>query len=464
MKQPRLPTGTSDPITYHCDCAASTSPSGGLVLLFYRYFASPPCLPSSITSSTTELFEFHTDLTQALHLGGKIRIADEGFNITVGGTFDAIHDYMKQCISHWSFAGLPIASSEAQEAFFKPTPGCACAFSTGPGLSQCSVRITAEITPMGVTNYIPSNWNSITYLKPAAFHQKCYDENDELVLVDVRNHYESRIGYFTSPQTGQAALRPEIRRFAQWPLYVRRRLASDTELLGSGAKADGEGKGCRDKAILTYCTGGIRCEKGARFLADSLSTSSSPDSARSKVYTLHGGIAAYLTWFDGEIASGRKQASDSLFKGRNYVFDARGSIGLESGVDDKTDPSKAVSTCHMCNAPSSHLSKCSSVGCHLILVLCETCELNSMVIPRCCETCTAVDGRSRPMCGCEEERERLLWGPGAEDRGGKLKSRKVQSKHKDNVQLEKRRNIGKPGEIKSTIGGSDGIEIQLKTI
>src|SRR6266487_3780258 len=106
MKDSRLPQGISDPVTFECTCGA-----------------------------------------------GK-----EGFNVTVGGTASSIEAYIKACLSHWSFEGLDLGSEEKQKQFFKPTPGgCACVFGGPPA----SVLVKNEITPMGVTNYVPKKWDAI---------------------------------------------------------------------------------------------------------------------------------------------------------------------------------------------------------------------------------------------------------------------------------------------------------------
>ncbi|KAK3201603.1 hypothetical protein GRF29_185g1428573 [Pseudopithomyces chartarum] len=206
---------TSTSLPYTCTCAAQTS--GGSVLLFYRYFANDPVLPPShtpLTQDPNSLASFHRTLATSLSLTGKFRLASEGFNITLGGTTPAIKEYIKACTSHWSFAGLPLSTPEAQDAFFKPTPGCACAFPGG-----ASIRVTAEITPLGITDYAPASWGNVISLPPAAFHALC--EEGDVPLLDVRNHYESRIGYFVS-KGNAPAIRPAVRRFSQWPAYVER--------------------------------------------------------------------------------------------------------------------------------------------------------------------------------------------------------------------------------------------------
>lgn len=430
MKDTRSSNNHSDPVTYTCIC----SNQNGKVLLFYRYFTGLPLLPAAhqpLTQSPSQLAAFHTELTQRLNLTGKIRISKEGFNITVAGSSSSIGKYIEECIAHWSFAGLELETELERNEFFKPTPGCRCVFGGKEG-EGASVRITEEITPMGVTNYSPS-WESIQYLTPEEFHTSLCGPNkaDDLVLMDVRNYYESRIGYFVNGSTGEKAVTPGIRRFGQWPLYVRRTLASkppapsivsrtqdetqnssDGNEIVNAEKNQEESKG---KQYLTYCTGGIRCEKGARFLSEQLanrkpfSHSSSP---KDKVYTLKGGIAAYLTWMDAEISSGCKSPSESLFKGRNYVFDARGSTGLSEGIEDEN----MVSQCHGCQKKTARLGKCASEACHLVLVICDDCSTEE--VP-CCEDCKRLDGlpsvegeklSRRAICACELLRESQLWG------------------------------------------------------
>lgn len=127
-----------------------------------------------------------------------------------------------------------------------------------------------------------------------------------------------------------------------------------------------------------------------------------------RICTLKGGIAAYLDWVTEEIAAGRMTAKDSLFKGKNYVFDARGAMGLNAEVDGKP-----VSKCHVCGKQEDRLSKCCSPGCHLILVVCAACEDRD---PRCCQSCRdqaasdAGQGKTKDLCDCEKAREFGLWG------------------------------------------------------
>ncbi|KAB8606271.1 hypothetical protein FH972_025900 [Carpinus fangiana] len=384
----RLQPGQSDPVSYICSCSAK-SQGGGQVLLFYRYFENTPPLPTAHLPVTNDqaqdLAAWHRSLTTTLSLNGKLRIAREGFNVTVAGTTAAIETFIEQCTAHWSFAGLDLKSTQQRKAFFKPSPGCACVFAPAP---EASVRVCAEITPLGITDYAPTDWAVVAELEPAEFHRRCAAGGDGVELMDLRNHYESRIGYFVSGATGQPAIRPAIRRFSQWPRYVKSHQGRESQQ--------------EKKQVLTYCTGGIRCEKATRWMAER------PDETR-EICTLKGGIAAYLDWVDEEIAAGRMRFQDSLFRGKNYVFDARGAVGLNAYNADQEEP---VSNCHMCGKAEDRLGKCKTAGCHLILVVCEDCEAKDA---RCCQSCQQMDGteiKGRPMCECESARESDLWSGG----------------------------------------------------
>ncbi|KAF2433761.1 hypothetical protein EJ08DRAFT_583228 [Tothia fuscella] len=262
---------------------------------------------------------------------------------------------------------------------------------------------------MGVEGYIPQDWGKIESLSPEEFHERCYQE--DILLMDVRNHYESKIGYFIDPKTGTVATRPPIRRFSQWPQYIKAH-ANDIN-------------GGKKKNIMTYCTGGIRCEKAVRWMQEN--TKQDDDT---RIFTLEGGIAAYFDWMEGEIRTGRKQPKDSLFKGLNYVFDARASTRL-------TESTELVSRCHSCDQPTGHLAKCHSRRCHLVLVMCPDCNGKDV---RCCLDCKQQDNNelaveveqktSRGLCSCEREREYQLWGGEPVSKKSRKTAAKTSQKHK----------------------------------
>jgi len=390
----RTERGTSDKSSLECHC-----PQTAQVLLFYRYFPSHPrlhtqklrnLLRDNATSSdddnnllwkkaVNELAIFQETLCRELHITGKIRVGIEGINGTIVGESTEISEYIVRCQDHWSFDGLDLTSEAAQLAFFKPTKGCKHAFE-----GQLSVKIVKEITPFGQHTWLPNDWlnnqscTRIEYLSPKEFHNelqsvKCRSSKSTLVL-DARNHYESNIGYFAEAHC------PPIRRFSSLPYYLQ------TQDRLSSEKPD---------RVLTYCTGGIRCEKAARWIAEQDSVTGTT------VATLKGGIHAYLEWFQQQCSLGVLQPNECLFLGRNFVFDARGSIGLSL-----PEAQTCVSSCLRCARTSSNLTKCPGLGCHLVIVGCETCLAQGSVW--CCDGCkrkqlSIRDGRQldKTPCTCE---------------------------------------------------------------
>lgn len=128
---------------------------------------------------------------------------------------------------------------------------------------------------------------------------------------------------------------------------------------------------------------GIRCEKAASYIKDSTDNS--------QIYMLEGGIHSYLEWIKSS-----ESESSSLFKGSNYVFDAR---VVSPGV---TDP---VSFCN-CGKPSDRYEKCTGFGCHLMVVNCLECSVGAAIF--CCEECESKKEGEKLICSCERKRRSKL--------------------------------------------------------
>lgn len=150
-------------------------------------------------------------------------------------------------------------------------------------------------------------------------------ENDNTLVVDMRNHYESEVGYF------RGAIRPEAENF-------RELLPEVEELL--------EGK--QDKDIVMYCTGGIRCEKASAYFLHR---------GFERVAMVDGGIIEYARQCE-------REGLEKKYIGKNFVFDGR--LG-ERITDD------VVAKCHQCGAPTDRQLDCANTACHVLFVQCETC-------------------------------------------------------------------------------------------
>ena len=196
----------------------------------------------------------------------------------------------------------------------------------------------------------------VRFLAPPEFHeliQASHVRQDTLIL-DVRNYYESQLGNF------KGSICPPIRKFSSLPQILQ-------SLTNSRF-------GHKDK-VITYCTGGIRCEKAARMISERCGK---------EVSVLEGGIHNYLEW-------AKANNVESLFVGSNYVFDAR---RIETGS------AATVCSCRRCGMACYDYTKCTIPNCHLIVPCCDECR-NTRIT--CCTDCVGDSS-----CTCEALRRRKL--------------------------------------------------------
>ena len=151
--------------------------------------------------------------------------------------------------------------------------------------------------------------------------------NTNTVCVDMRNHYESEIGYF------KGALKPDVDTFRESLEVI------DTQLKKNG----------KEKNYLMYCTGGIRCEKASAYLKHK---------GVENVYQLEGGIIEYTRQV-------KQNKLENNFIGKNFVFDERKSERISEEV---------VASCHQCGDPADTHVNCSNVACHLLFIQCNKCQ------------------------------------------------------------------------------------------
>ncbi|MFA7745683.1 rhodanese-related sulfurtransferase [Salinicoccus roseus] len=206
----------------------------------------------------------HLELCKSMNLKGRILVANEGINGTVSGTVEDTENYMEYMKNHPLFDGI----------VFKIDP------SEGHTFKKMHVRPRPELVNLSLEDDINPREMTGEYLEPKDFYAQMQDENT--IVLDARNTYEYDVGHF------RGAIRPDVETFRELPEWVR----ENRDML--------EGK-----RILTYCTGGIRCEKFSGWLKRE---------GFEDVGQLHGGIATY--------------GKDPEVKGQNwdgmmYVFDER---------------------------------------------------------------------------------------------------------------------------------------------
>ncbi|HVW99853.1 MAG TPA: rhodanese-related sulfurtransferase [Candidatus Babeliaceae bacterium] len=233
----------------------------GKIILFYKYVA---------LDDLQEILKRQRELCIRLSLKGRIILATEGVNGTLGGSTDSIEEYKQVMNDHHYFSGID----------FKESIGDADRF------PRLRIVIKDEIVRLGISPSKLSAEECGKHLEPYEAHELLTSKPDNLVILDARNEYESAIGCF------EESIKPAINTFREFPSYIEKNKAL-----------------FENKDVFMYCTGGVRCERASAYLK-SLGIANN-------VYQLKGGIHRYL-----------EQYADGFFKGKNYVFDAR--VALDS--------------------------------------------------------------------------------------------------------------------------------------
>ncbi|HXH70488.1 MAG TPA: rhodanese-related sulfurtransferase [Pyrinomonadaceae bacterium] len=256
--------------------------------------------------------QFRNDLYEKLEkLGvlGRIYIAKEGVNAQISvpeSNFQNFKEYLYS-IDFLNGARLNIALEDDGKSFW-----------------VLSVKVRKKIVADGIEDASFSMENRGEYLNAADFNK--LTENPETVVVDMRNYYEFEVGHFEN------ALEVSSDTF-------REQLPMAVEML----------KDKKDRNIIMYCTGGIRCEKASAYLLHNGFT---------KVFHLEGGIIEY-------VRQTKEQNLENKFRGKNFVFDNR----LGEQITDEI-----ISSCHQCGEKSNTHANCANIACHLLFIQCEKCR------------------------------------------------------------------------------------------
>ncbi|MDA0314157.1 MAG: rhodanese-related sulfurtransferase [Bacteroidetes bacterium] len=251
-----------------------------------------------------EYREEHHLFCVANNIRGRIIISDEGLNGTVSGLPSDCEKYIAYIQADLRFVKTEFKiDSHETHAFAK-----------------IHVRYKPEIVHSSLRHLNP-NVKTGKYLEPKEF-KKMKDQED-VVILDVRSKYEHELGRFKN------AITLDIDNFRDFSEKVK------------------ELTPLKNKKVLTYCTGGIKCEKASAFLLEQ---------GFEDVYQLHGGIIKY-----GMVAGGED------FEGKCYVFDNR--IAVEVNT---VNPS-IVSSCHICGTASDRMVNCANPSCNDHLAICEAC-------------------------------------------------------------------------------------------
>lgn len=269
-------------------------------LSFYKYFNFP----------NPQLVRDHLFLTwDKIGVMGRIYIAHEGINGQISIPDDKMDEFRNSCEELEFMQGnrLNFAIDDDGKSFFK-----------------LKVTVRKKIVADGLDDSTFDVRDSGIHLSAKEMNEKL-SQNDTIV-VDMRNHYESEVGHF------EGAIRPDVETF-------RESLPIISEMLADH----------KDKDIVMYCTGGIRCEKASAYMKHK---------GYKNVFQLEGGIIEYARQV-------KVHELENRFLGTNFVFDER--LGERISED-------IVAKCHQCSAPCDTHTNCANDYCHLLFIQCETCR------------------------------------------------------------------------------------------
>ena len=254
------------------------------------------------------------NLCESLGLKGRILISKHGINGTLGGDMSALKKYVKTTKQYTGFRKID----------FKWSMG------NGNDFPRLKVRVRNELVAFDAPDAITVTEKGVTnggkHLKPAAVDQLVAERGDDVVFFDGRNAFEAEIGKFKN------AIVPDVQTTHDFVAEIK----------------SGKYDHIKDKPIVTYCTGGVRCEILSAIMIDN---------GFKEVYQIDGGIVRY----------GESQGDKSLWEGSLYVFDDRLNI-------DFTPDAKTIGKCEKCVAPTSTFRNCQFLGCRDLILLCDDCN------------------------------------------------------------------------------------------
>lgn len=249
---------------------------------------------------------------------GRIYVGFEGINAQISvptENFEALKNYLYS-IEFLNGIRLNIAVDDDGKSFF-----------------ALDIKVRNKIVADGLNDATFDVTNKGIHLKAAEFNALA--SQPDTVIVDMRNHYEHEVGHFEN------AILPDVDTFRQSLPIVEEILEPN-----------------RDKQILLYCTGGIRCEKASAYFKHK---------GFKNVYQLEGGIIEYARQV-------KSQGLENKFKGKNFVFDER----LGERISEEI-----VAHCHQCGELCDTHTNCANDGCHLLFIQCPKCKKK---FEGCCST------------------------------------------------------------------------------
>ncbi|MCA9333146.1 rhodanese-related sulfurtransferase [Candidatus Saccharibacteria bacterium] len=285
------------------------------VILYYKFVPV-------VDPDMTRLWQI--ELCEKLSLKGRVIISKHGINGTLGGDLDSLRAYKRAMNKTDIFKGIDYKWSDGGSNDFP----------------RLSIKVRPEIVSFGVPDEVIVDKNGVVnggkHLKPEQLHKLIEDRKDDVVFFDGRNAYEAKIGKFKD------AIIPNVETTKDFVKEIE----------------DPKYENIKDKPIVTYCTGGIRCE---------ILSSLMKNRGFKEVYQIDGGIVKY----------GERYGDDGEWEGKLYIFDKR-------MVTSFTNNAKDIGECVHCGLNTSNFVNCANMNCNKLVLVCENCQNNDY-----CEKCSS---------------------------------------------------------------------------
>ena len=270
-----------------------------VTLSFYRYHQI-----DNPERFRNELYQ----LLDSVHVFGRVYVAAEGMNGQISVPEASFNAFKKKIFSLGWTEGmrLNIAIEDDGKSFYK-----------------LKIKVREKIVADGLDDKTFDPSNRGVHLNAEAFNKLA--EDPDTIIVDMRNHYESEVGHFEN------AITPDVTTFRE-ALPIVEDILEDK----------------KDKNIIMYCTGGIRCEKASAYYKHK---------GFQNVYQLDGGIIEYARQVE-------EKGLENKYIGKNFVFDERMGERISEEI---------IAKCHQCGQLCDTHVNCANDACHLLFIQCTSC-------------------------------------------------------------------------------------------
>jgi UPF0176 protein len=285
------------------------------IILYYKFVPVP---------DPAMTMRWQRELCARLGLKGRIILSPHGINGTLGGKLDDLLEYKREMNRSVVFKGIQYKWSEGRADSFP----------------KLSIKVRDELVTFHAEEEIVVSERGVenggVHLKPEQVHDLIQKRGDEVIFFDGRNTYEAQVGRF------KGAFIPDVRN--------TRDFLKELE--------DPKYDAIKQRPIITYCTGGIRCEILSVLMKNR---------GFKEVYQIDGGIVKY----------GEKFGDDGYWEGTLYIFDGRMSHRFSANAKD-------IGTCVHCGGKTSRFVNCADKACNRLVLMCDNCDAKEF-----CDQCTA---------------------------------------------------------------------------